>query len=138
MIYNVTSVSGRQQSDSVVHIYLFFFRFVSLNRFLQNTEYSSLCCAVGPCWLCILHTVVWIFISNFSLPPSPLVAISLGSMPVRLFLCVCCTVVCVWNSPVLTSVAAIHSHSLLSHYINTLQVIIIIIIIIIILLMRKM
>ena len=30
LIYNVVLVSGAQQSDSVIHIYLFFFRFFSI------------------------------------------------------------------------------------------------------------
>ena len=31
-------------------------------RLLQNTEYSSLCCTVGPCWLSSLYVVVCICI----------------------------------------------------------------------------
>ena len=50
------SVSGVQQSDSVIHInvsvlFQIFFPF----RLLHNIEQSSLCYIVGPCWLSILN-----------------------------------------------------------------------------------
>ena len=45
-------VSGFQQSDSIIHIYILFqihFHY----RLLQDIEYSSLCYTVGPCYLSI-------------------------------------------------------------------------------------
>ena len=52
-------VSGVQQSDSVIHIHvsiLFQIRFPF--RLLHNIDQSSLCYAVGPCWLSILNIAV--------------------------------------------------------------------------------
>ena len=55
LIYNVVLVSGVQQSESVIYMYIYeyFFKKNALfhYRLLQDTEYSSLCCMVGPCWL---------------------------------------------------------------------------------------
>ena len=48
LIYNVVLISGVQQSDSVVHIYILFHY-----SLLQDTEYSSLCYTVGLC--CLLY-----------------------------------------------------------------------------------
>ena len=64
------------------------------DRLLQDIEYSSLCCTVGPCWLSILYIVVCICESqtpNLSLHPTPnFPAISFGnhkfSLSVSLFL----------------------------------------------------
>ena len=50
-------VSGVQQGDSVIYIYILL-QILFHYRLLQNTEYSSLCCTVGPCWLSILYIVV--------------------------------------------------------------------------------
>ena len=49
-----------QSSDSVISIrvsvlFLIFFPF----RLLQDIGQSSLCCIVGPCWLCVLNTAVY-------------------------------------------------------------------------------
>ena len=45
---------------SSTDIYIYFFQIFSPYRLLQNIEYSSLCCIVGPCWLSILYIVVCI------------------------------------------------------------------------------
>ena len=50
-------VSGVQQSDSVIHIY------IQINfhyRQLKNIEYISLCYTMGPCLLSTLYIVVFI------------------------------------------------------------------------------
>ena len=50
MIY---SVSGIQQSDSLVHYMCksVFFKILFHCKLLQDTEYSSLCSTVGPCYM---------------------------------------------------------------------------------------
>ena len=57
MINNVVLVSGVQQSDSVIHISVLFQILIPF-RLLQNTEQSSLCYTVRPCWLSILSIAV--------------------------------------------------------------------------------
>ena len=48
-------VSGVQHSDSVIHTHVsILFQVLFPFRLLQNIEQSSLCYAVGPCWLSIL------------------------------------------------------------------------------------
>ena len=49
LMYIVKLVSGVQQSDSVIHTYIFFFQISSPYTLLQDTEYRSLCSTVGPC-----------------------------------------------------------------------------------------
>ena len=63
MIYNVMLVSGVQQSDSIICIYLCIcaFRFFSHVGYYK-IECSSLCYTVGPCCLSILYIVVCVFI----------------------------------------------------------------------------
>ena len=51
--YNVVLITAVQQSDSVIHIYTFFFHY----GLSQDTEYSSLCYRVGPCCLSILYVI---------------------------------------------------------------------------------
>ena len=59
LINNVVLVSGVQQSDSVMHIYIsILFQILFPFRLLQSIEQSSLCYTVGPCWLSILNTVL--------------------------------------------------------------------------------
>ena len=56
-----------------MYIYIFF-HIPFPYRSLQNIEYSSLCCTVGPCWLSILYIVVCICESqtpDLSLLPFP-------------------------------------------------------------------
>ena len=56
---NVVTVSGVQQSDSVIHINVsILFQILFPFRLLHNTKQSSLCYTVGPCWLSILNTAV--------------------------------------------------------------------------------
>ena len=75
MINNVMLVSGIQQSDSVIHINVsIHFQILFPFRLLQNTEQSSLCYTVGPCWLSILNIAVCTCQSqtaNLSPPPNP-------------------------------------------------------------------
>ena len=59
LIYNVVLVSGVQQSDSDIHMYILF-QILFHYRLLQGIEYSSLCYTVGPCCLSILYIVVYI------------------------------------------------------------------------------
>ena len=61
-------VSGVQQSDSVIYIYIYICIYICIlyqilfhYRLLQDTEYSSLCYTVGPRWLPILYLVACIF-----------------------------------------------------------------------------
>ena len=66
-------VSGVQQTDSVIYIYIYIyilFQILFSYRLLQNIEYSSLCYTVGPCWLSVLHIVVYMLI-NLLIYPSP-------------------------------------------------------------------
>ena len=59
LINNVVLISGVQQSDSVIHIHVaILFQILFPFRLLHNTEQSSLCNAVGPCWLSILNIAV--------------------------------------------------------------------------------
>ena len=54
-------VSGVQQSDSVLHTYMsILFQILCPYMLLQDTEHSSQCYRVGPCWLSILYIVVCI------------------------------------------------------------------------------
>ena len=59
LIYNVVLASGVQQSDSALYIYILF-QILFHYSLLQDIEYSSLCCTVGPCCLSILYIVVCI------------------------------------------------------------------------------
>ena len=53
-------VSGAQQRDSAVHIYVSILSQTPLpSRLPHNIEQSSLYYAVGPCWLSFLDTVVY-------------------------------------------------------------------------------
>ena len=62
LINNVVLVSGVQQSDSVIHIHVaILFQILIPCRLLHNSEQSSLCYTVGPCWLSILSIAVWGF-----------------------------------------------------------------------------
>ena len=68
LINNVVLVSGVQQSDSVIHIHVsILFQILLPIRLLQNIEQSSLCYAVGPCWLSIL----FYFLKNIYLVSLP-------------------------------------------------------------------
>ena len=59
LINNVVIVSGVQQSDSVIHIHVsILFQILFPFRLLHNTEQSSLCYTVGPCWLSNLNIAV--------------------------------------------------------------------------------
>ena len=49
----IYDVSGVQQRDSVIHIYILF-QSLFHYRLLQDIEYSSLCYTVGPCELYLL------------------------------------------------------------------------------------
>ena len=58
-INNVVTVSGAQQSDSAIRIHVSILPQTPLpSRLPHNIEKSSLCYAVGPCWLSILNIAV--------------------------------------------------------------------------------
>ena len=52
--YSAVSLTGRQQSNSVIQ---FFFRFFSLIGYYKIIEYSSLCYTTGPCCLHVIVSV---------------------------------------------------------------------------------
>ena len=56
---NDVFISTVQQTDSVIHIYTFYFIFFSI-ILSQHIEHSSLCYTVGPCYLSILCMIVYI------------------------------------------------------------------------------
>ena len=62
LIFNVVFISGVQQSDSVIHVYIFhiFFHY----DLLQDIEYSSLCYTEGPCCLPVLYSGLYLLIPN--------------------------------------------------------------------------
>ena len=67
MLNNVVSVSGIQQSDSIMHTHvsiLFYILFPF--RLLQNIEQSPLCYTTGRYWLSVLNIAV----RNVNLTPS--------------------------------------------------------------------
>ena len=47
-IWFTVLITAVQQSDSVIHVYLFFFHILFLYGLSQDIEYSSLCCTGGP------------------------------------------------------------------------------------------
>ena len=50
-----------------IYIYIYIlFQILFFYRLLRNVKYSSLCCAVGPCWLSILYRVcgMYVFVLN--------------------------------------------------------------------------
>ena len=60
LIYNVVLISAVQQRDSVIYIYIFTYTHSFENILFhcdlsQDTEYSSLCYTVGPCFLSFLY-----------------------------------------------------------------------------------
>ena len=56
---SVVMVSGQQQRDSAMHIHVSILPQTPLpSRLPHNTVQSSLCYAVGPCWLYILNVAV--------------------------------------------------------------------------------
>ena len=48
LIYNVLLVSAVKLNDSVIHLYIFFFRFFSIVSYYKITEYCSLYYSVNP------------------------------------------------------------------------------------------
>ena len=65
-MYNVASVSGVQQSDSVIHKHIAtLFQILSPYSLLQNIELDSLCYTVGPCCLSVFYIIgVYLLISD--------------------------------------------------------------------------
>ena len=87
-INNVMIVSGEQWRDSAMHIYVSILPQTLLPyRLLHNSEQSSLCCTIGPCWLPILNIAECVY-SHLRLPdyPFPLATISSFYKSVSLFL----------------------------------------------------
>ena len=65
LIYNVVLISGIQQSDSVIHTYIYIYIYLLFQilfhyRLLQDTEYRSLSYRLGPFCLSVLYKVVYI------------------------------------------------------------------------------
>ena len=54
VVNNDLLVSGIQHSDSKIYMYILF-KFLSIVSLLKDTEYSSLCYIVGPCWYAIVY-----------------------------------------------------------------------------------
>ena len=59
LIDNVMLVSGVQQDDSLIHVYILF-HILFHYSLLQDIEYNSLCYTVGPCCLCVLCILAFI------------------------------------------------------------------------------
>ena len=59
LIYNTVLVSGVEQSDSVLYVWILF-QIIFHCRLLHNIEYSSLCYTGNSCCLSILCIVVCI------------------------------------------------------------------------------
>ena len=55
LIYNAVLVSDIQRRDFIIYIHVSILQNLVPYRSLQNTEWSSLCCTVGPCRLSILY-----------------------------------------------------------------------------------
>ena len=49
LVYKVVPISAVQQSDSVIHIYMFFLKILFHMVYSQKIGCSSLCYAVRPC-----------------------------------------------------------------------------------------
>ena len=78
LINNVVIVSGGQWRDSAIHTRVSIFPQTPLpSRLPRDTEQSSLCCTVGPCWLFALFFLYWLWLGIcfsewlLSCPPSP-------------------------------------------------------------------
>ena len=72
-------------------MYPFFFQILFLFMLLQNTEQSSLCYSIGPCWLFILNKAVCVYqshIPQLSHPPTSL----RGNQKFILSVCKCVSV----------------------------------------------
>ena len=64
---NVVIVSGEQRRDSAIHIHVSVLPQTPLpSRLPHNTEQSSLCFTVGPCWLSILNIAMHFVYSLWS------------------------------------------------------------------------
>ena len=88
LIYSDVLITAIQQSNSVyVHSFLCILFHYGLS---QNIEYSSLCCAVGPCLSVLYYKSLHLIIpGSHASPhptPSPLVTSNLFSLSVILFL----------------------------------------------------
>ena len=58
---NVVIVSGEQRRDSTIHIHVSILPQTPLpSRLPHNTEQSSMCYTVSPCWLSILNSNVYL------------------------------------------------------------------------------
>ena len=49
LVYTVVLVPGVRESDSVIHIYIYSFKFYSLIDYYKILSISSLCYTIGPC-----------------------------------------------------------------------------------------
>ena len=61
LVYSVVLVLGVQKSGSDKCVYIcVLFQILFHDRWLQDVEYGSPWCAVGPCWWSVLYTVMHI------------------------------------------------------------------------------
>ena len=64
-INNVVIIPDEQQRDSAIHIQISILPQTPFpSRLAYSTEQSSMCYTVGPCWLSILNTAVYIWPSQ--------------------------------------------------------------------------
>ena len=47
-----------------MYVYIYNFQVLFHYSLLQNIEYSSLCYTVGPCWLSVYYSSVYLLIPN--------------------------------------------------------------------------
>ena len=87
LIYSVALITAVQQSASVLHRYTLLFHALFHYNLSRDIEYSSLCCAVGPCCVSIVCTSLIIPNSHCAPlpPPAPLATTILVFMSPILF-----------------------------------------------------
>ena len=62
MINNVVIIPDEQQRDSAIHIQISILPQTPFpSRLAYSTEQSSMCYTVGPCWLSILNTALYLW-----------------------------------------------------------------------------
>ena len=93
LIYNVVSISAVQQSDSVLYIQTFFFKYSFPLWFIPEIGCSSLCYTDGPCCLSILNVRVCIYQPQI---PSPSLSLPtpLGNHKSVLYVCESLSQIC--------------------------------------------
>ena len=69
-------VSDVQQSHSDIYIYILF-QILLPYRLLPGIEYSSLCCPVGPLFVCFMHRAVYMMVLKYKWKNTPHVMIEM-------------------------------------------------------------